>query len=144
MMPLSRRRTYCPRYGRVWGSPTRGTPTSCYPSPSREARTSSSARTGRLPNLLDEAGHRRSHPLAAASDDPDGAHEPGKLDRQGHERPHPDFLQDRRPRQDAHARVDPDGLLDGLDVVELHHDVDPHPRLLQGAVDSAADGEVGV
>src|SRR3990167_8161536 len=93
---------------------------------------------------LDEARHRGRQALAAPVDDGDGADEPrdGELD--GGERPDLDLLQHRGPRQDADAGGDPDGLLDGLHVVELHDHGHAHAVLLEGAVDGSAHGEVVV
>src|SRR3990172_12584653 len=88
------------------------------------------ARVVGLLQKLDEARHRGRQALAAPGGDGDGAHEPPDGERDGGERPDLHLLQHGGPRQDADAGGDPDGLLDGLHVVELHDDVHTHAVLL--------------
>src|SRR5712691_2820940 len=93
---------------------------------------------------LDEPDDRGRQRLLAPMDEADRADEVGQREGHGHERSDPDFLLDGMPRQQADARPDHDRLLDGLDVVEGHRDVELDVALAERAIDGLADRQPGV
>src|SRR6516165_5096081 len=55
-----------------------------------------------------------------------------------------DFPQHTRLGQDAHARLERDGMFDGFDVVELHRNVDVHSTLTERLVYCLADAQASI
>src|SRR6185503_724880 len=90
-----------------------------------------------LPEDVDEAVDGGGEELALPVDDRDRTDEAADRERNGAQHPDSDLLRHRRPGQDAHAGRDGDRLLDRLDVVELHDDLDADARLTQDPVDGA-------
>src|SRR3989442_2109586 len=101
-------------------------------------------RAVRLLQELDEPAYGGWELLLATVDDPDRTDEIGNAEGHDGERPDSRLLLHRVPGQDADARGDHDRLLDGLDVVELHHDVRLDVGLAERAVDRFADRQLAV
>src|SRR5262245_5522940 len=98
----------------------------------------------RFPQKLDEPAHRRrERPLTAVNQ----SHRTREIrdgERNDRERACRRLALHGTAREDRHAGRDDDGLLDGLDVVELHHGVDLDVVLPERAVDRLANGQPGV
>src|SRR2546427_869271 len=77
-------------------------------------------------------------------DDSDGADKFRHVQRNSGENAGFDFAGYAGLGKNTHSGLDCDGMLDGLDIVELHREIDIHTTLPQGFIDRFADAEATV